>query len=107
MRLCFFEFIYQLIFLGWDFKEGVLRDLIPPAQHKHEQEASRQLFPPDLILLSKLEEPLLLLADHLERVDEGAAPVQRVPCHQDKGGLCAPGNERSQINSDKLGYYSK
>ena len=101
------NFIYQLIFLGWDFEEGVLRDLIPPAQHKHEQEASRQLFSPDLILLSKLEEPLLLLADHLKRVDEGAAPVQRVPCHQDKGGLCAPGNERSQINSDKLGYYSK
>ena len=100
---CLFALLYQLIFLGWDFKEGVLGDLIPPAQHKREQEASRQLFPPDLILLSKLEEPLLLLADHLERVDEGAAPVQRVPCHQDKGGLCAPGNERSQINSDKQG----
>ena len=59
--------------------------------------------PPDLILLSKLEELLLLLADHLERVDERTAPVQRVPCHQDKGGLCASGNERSQFFSDKRG----
>ena len=52
--------------------------------------------PPDLILLSKLEEPLLLLADHLERVDEGAAPVQRVSGHQDKGGL------RASVNRQKL-----
>ena len=38
---CLFALLYQLIFLGWDFEEGVLRDLIPPAQENHEKERVR------------------------------------------------------------------
>ena len=37
-------FVYQLIFLGWDFEEGVLRDLIPPAQENHERETQKKGF---------------------------------------------------------------
>ena len=51
--------------------------------------ATRQS-PPDFVLLSQLEQLLLLLPDHLQRVDEGAAPVERVSGHQDEGGLGAP-----------------
>ena len=76
--------------MGWNFEQGVLGYLIPPAMCNRYKNILIAKSSPDFALLPELEELLLLLPNHLQGVDEGAAPVQRVSGHQDKGGFGAP-----------------
>ena len=56
---------------------------------------------PFLVHRSSLKDLLLFLRDEVQGVDEGGAPVERVPGHQDEGGLGhlhpAPVNELLQV----------
>ena len=87
------EIVNKLLFsFVWDmFEQSIHRDHLAPGLSTV-RKIKRQTyfifrFRPLLIGLANLEDLLLLLGDDLEGVDEGGAPVERVPGHQHEGGL--------------------